>query len=243
MRQRLLVASSGLALLCLTVVAAAQQPPPASPPPPSPAATAAPPAPAAAPAASPAATPAAAPAATSPRRPGSSPYNPKIQKGIGLYAARDYAGAAVAFKDDIAAEPAAPLPYYLLAEAQIAAGSLADADASLQAGLARADTNDNVKCKILFVLADLRERQGNLENARKAWEQYAQFVASHPASNGYIATATERIRVIDQHFELDKKYAPVRQRIEQRLKETGGAAPAGSSAAPAPSSAPADGLK
>jgi predicted Zn-dependent protease len=168
---------------------------------------------------------------------GKSPYTPKVLKGNAAYAAKDYAGAVVAYKDAVAADPAAPLPYYLLAEAQIAAGSLPDADVSLKAGLAKADTNDLVKCKILFVLADLRERQGKLEEARKAWEEYAQFVTSRPASNGYVATATERIRVIDQHFELAKKSDAVKQRIEQRLKETGGA-PASSSAPPASSSTP-----
>ena len=201
MRQRLLIASSCLALLGLTVVVSAQQPPPA-------------------------AAPAPSAAVAAPARPGVSPYNAVIQKGIGLYAARDYAGAAVAFKEDIAAEPAAPLPYYLLAEAQIAGGNLADADVSLQQGLARSEKNDNIKCKILFVIADLRERQRKLGEARKAWEEYAQFATSHPEAIGYVATATERIRVIDQYLDLDKKYVAVRERIAQRLKETGGAAPA-----------------
>jgi tetratricopeptide (TPR) repeat protein len=218
MRQRVLFASSCLFVLSAALVVGAQQPPASAPAP--------------APAASPAAS-AAAPRAKA----GPSPYTPKVLKGNAAYLAKDDAGAIVAYKEAVAADPTAPLPYYLLAEAQIAAGALPDADLSLKAGLANADKNDLVKCKILFVLADLRERQGKLEEARKAWEEYAQFVTSHPASNGYVATATERIRVIDQHFELAKKSEAVKQRIEQRLKETGGA-PGASSAPPASSSAP-----
>jgi tetratricopeptide (TPR) repeat protein len=221
MRHRIVVASSCLVLVSSTLIVWAQQPPPAPAPAP----------------ASASATPGTTPAGTTRLEPkGKSPYTPKVLKGNAAYKAKDYAGAVVAYKEAIAADPAAPLPYYLLAEAQIAAGSLPDADVSLKAGLAKADTNDVVKCKLLFVLADLRERDGKLEEARKAWEDYAQFVTSHPASNGYLATATERIRVIDQHFDLGKKSAAVKARIEQRLKETGGA-PA-SSAPPAGSSAP-----
>jgi len=45
-------------------------------------------------------------------------------------------------------------------------------------------------------------------------------LSSHPNAKGYAATATERNKAIDTHVDLETKYAAVKQRIEQRLKET-----------------------
>src|SRR5262249_44940519 len=88
-----------------------------------------------------------------------------------------------------------------------------------------AGEKDDIHAKLLFVIADLRERQGKLEDAKRAWGEYAQFVTAHPEVKGYTATATERKKMIDQHAEVAKKSEAVKQRIEQRLKENGAPPP------------------
>jgi tetratricopeptide (TPR) repeat protein len=148
-----------------------------------------------------------------------SPNAAAIAKGHAAYMARDYPGAAQAYKEAVAQEGTDVAAHYFLGEAQIAAGSTAEADASFAAGLRYAGGKDDWRGKLLFVIADLRERQGKWAEAKKAWEEYGQFVATHPNVKGYAATATERVKVVDAHADLDAKYAPVRQRIEQRLKE------------------------
>jgi tetratricopeptide (TPR) repeat protein len=140
--------------------------------------------------------------------------------------ARDYPGAIQAYKEAIAQDPADPASYYFLGEAQIAAGSAAEADGTFATGLRYAGGKDEWRGKLLFVSADLRERQGKWPEAKKAWEEYAQFIATHPNAKGYAATATERVKVIDARVDLETKYAPVKQRIEQRLKENASIPPA-----------------
>jgi hypothetical protein len=148
-----------------------------------------------------------------------SPPAAALMKGHAAYMARDYAGAAQAYKEAVAKDGTDAAAYYFLGEAQIAAGTLADADASFAAALRYVGGKDDWRGKLLFVIAELRERQAKWPEAKKAWEDYAQFVATHPAVKGHTATATERVKVADARVDLETKYAPVRQRIEQRSKE------------------------
>jgi tetratricopeptide (TPR) repeat protein len=153
-------------------------------------------------------------------KPAVSPAANAISKGHGAYLARDYPGAILAYKEAIAQDAADPTSYYFLGEAQIAGGSAVEADSSFATGLRYVGSKDDWRGKLLFVIADLRERQGKWPEAKKAWEEYAQFLATHPDAKGYAATATERVKVVDARADLDTKYAPVKQRIEQRLKES-----------------------
>jgi tetratricopeptide (TPR) repeat protein len=151
---------------------------------------------------------------------GKNPYGPKIMKGHAAYGARDFQGAIAAYKDAIKDDPADPFAHYFLGEAQLAAGNIAEADASFAAGLRVVAAKDDLHAKLLFVIADLRERQGKWAEAKRAWDDYAQFLSAHPNVKGFAATATERNRVIDVRIDLEAKYTPVKQRIEQRIKET-----------------------
>jgi tetratricopeptide (TPR) repeat protein len=156
---------------------------------------------------------------------GISPYMIKILKGNSAYTARDFPGAIAAYRDAIQDDAENPLGHYMLGEAQLAAGNLAEAEASWNAGLRYVGDRDALHAKLLFVLADLRERQGKWADAKKAWDEYSAFCGSHPNANGYAATATERNKTIDTHTDLETKYAVVKQRIEQRLKENGAPPP------------------
>jgi tetratricopeptide (TPR) repeat protein len=147
--------------------------------------------------------------------------SPAISKGHAAYLARDYAGAIQAYKDATHQDGTDVAAYYFLGEALIASGSMAEADAAFTAGLRFAGGKDDWRIKLLFAMADLRERQGKWADAKKAWEEYGQFVSTHPQVKGHGASATERVKAVDAHVDLDTKYAPVRQRIEQRLKESG----------------------
>ena len=158
-------------------------------------------------------------------RTGISPYTQIILKGNVAYSTRDFQGAIGAYREAVQSIPKEPLGYYMLGEAQLAAGSVAEADAAWNAGLTNAGDKDDVHAKLLFVLADLRERQGRWDDARKAWDEYAQFCTAHPKAKGYAATATERKKMIDQHDDVAKKSEAVKQRIEQRLKENGAPPP------------------
>ncbi|HMI86162.1 MAG TPA: hypothetical protein VK550_18835 [Polyangiaceae bacterium] len=152
-------------------------------------------------------------------KPAAGPRSVAVAKGHGAYMARDYTGAIQAYKEATLQDASDPTNYYFLGEAQIAGGSMLEADASFATGLRNVGNKDDLHAKLLVVVADLRERQGKWPEAKKAWEEYAQFLSTHPGVKGYAATATERVKVVDAHTDLDTKYVPVRQRIEQRLKE------------------------
>jgi tetratricopeptide (TPR) repeat protein len=164
---------------------------------------------------------------------GISPAMIKLQKGHGAYLARDFAAAVLAYKEATAAAPAEPSGYYFLAEAELAAGNAADAEADLDKGLKNAAGSDEWHTKLLFAVGDLRERQARFVEARKAWEELAQVASAHASTKAAAASALQRIQVIEAHLELETRSAAVKQRIERRLRETGGAPPDEKSPAPA----------
>jgi TolA-binding protein len=168
---------------------------------------------------------AASPAAAKPKTGAPSPYGAKIQKGHAAYLAHDLPGAVAAYQEAVQADTADPYGYYFLGEAQLASGNLADASSSFADGIRNAGSRDDIHAKLLFVIADLREREGKWPEAKKAWEEYGQFQSSHPNAKGYAITATERMKMIDTHVDLATKYGAVKQRIEQRVKETTAPAP------------------
>lgn len=143
-------------------------------------------------------------------------------KGQGSFAARDFAGAVTAFQDAIKLDPTAMLGYYLCGEAQLEAGKPDEADAMWTAALTKKGSED-LQSRVMFVLADLKERQKNWAGAKDAWSAYQVFVTGHAAVKGYIATAEERIKRIEQRIKDEKDYAAVKERIKareaERLKE------------------------
>jgi hypothetical protein len=167
-----------------------------------------------------------------------SPYAAALAKGHAAYAARDFPAAMQAYREAITHDGSDPSGYYFLGEAQIAGGSTVEADASFAAGLRNAGNRDELRAKLLFVVADLRERQGKWLEAKKGWEEYAQFLSTHPGVKGYAATATDRVKVADARIDLDTKYAPVRQRIEDRIKENAAPPPPAPDESPRPAPAP-----
>jgi tetratricopeptide (TPR) repeat protein len=223
-----------LVTLAVSASAAAQTPaapaPPPAPAPPVPAPAAAPstPAPAAAAPAPAAAAPAPAPAAAAaapapappkPARVGPNPYSEPIQKGDAAYVARDFEGSILAFRQEIEKNPNAALGHYRLGEAQLAKGDFAEAELSWQAALRFVAKDERLKSKILFVLADLKERQKAYEDSVARWKDYDQHARAQPDSKGFPTTATDRIKRADDWKKITADSAAVKLRIEKRLKE------------------------
>ncbi len=162
----------------------------------------------------------AAPAApAAPARVGPSPYSESIQKGDGSYVARDFDGAVAAFRAEIEKNPNGALGHYRMGEAQRAKGAVEEAEQSFQAALRFVAKDERLKSKILFVLADLKERQKAYEDGVARWKEYDQHARSAPDSRGFPATATDRIKRADEWKKITADAAEVRIRIEKRIKE------------------------
>lgn len=157
---------------------------------------------------------------------GISPFMIKVLKGNAAYAARDFKASIGAYREAIQEDAENPLGHYMLGQAQLAAGNLAEAEAAWQRGLRFAGMQKMLHSKLLFVLADLHERQGNFTQAKQGFEAYAAFCRANPDIHGYPASAEGRIQAIDKREDVAKKAAVVKQRIEAREKELGVSEPA-----------------
>ncbi|MEZ4295060.1 MAG: hypothetical protein R3B70_08775 [Polyangiaceae bacterium] len=173
--------------------------------------------------AKPAAPAPAAPSAGGPRRDpqgkkGISPYTEAVVRGQNSFVARDFPGAVTAFQDAIKTDPQQMLGFYLLGEAQLEAGKPEEAEAAWTTGLGKQGTED-LNAKLLFLMADLRERAKDWPKAKESWEAYAAFLKAHPNAKGYPTTAEDRVKRIDQRIKDEKDYASVKERIKKREEE------------------------
>lgn len=139
------------------------------------------------------------------------------------YVAKDFAGARESYRKASALAPKNPLALYLLAEAELAFGNVPDADAALKSAATNADDkNPSLRAKILFLTADLLERQKKWDDAKLAWNAYGEYVGKH-ADAGAPPSAPSRVQAIDDMMKQDKAYEIVRQRILAE-KDAGAAA-------------------
>jgi tetratricopeptide (TPR) repeat protein len=143
------------------------------------------------------------------------------KQGNDKYEAKDIPAAIELYKKATALQPRNPLGHYLLGEAQLGAGDLVAAEAAwLQAEQVADAGPPGLKAKVLFVIADLRERQKKWDDAKAAWQKYADFAAKVPDGGAFPDSAQSRSQMIDDMLKQDKSYEVVRQRIRD---EDGGA--------------------
>jgi tetratricopeptide (TPR) repeat protein len=153
--------------------------------------------------------------------PHASKFIQAVVRGNAKFASRDFAGAVQVFREAIQLEPKNPLGHYLLGEAQSALGNLSEAEASWTQAENVADKDPVIKTKVLFCLADLKERQKKWDDAKSGWQRYKEFVSSHADAGGAPASADARIQAIDTALKQDKAYEIVRRRIAAEKKDAG----------------------
>ena len=149
---------------------------------------------------------------------GISPYAEAIAKGEGAYVARDLPGAITSFQDAIKLDTEKRLGFFRLGEAQLESGKPDEADSTWATALGKKGTDD-LNAKLLFVIADLRERQHKWQAAKDAWAAYSAFLQNHAKVNGYPATATERTKQADRRMKDEVDYGAVKDRIAKRELE------------------------
>jgi tetratricopeptide (TPR) repeat protein len=141
-------------------------------------------------------------------------YSALCAQGNAKYASRDWDGAVETYRKAIERSPHQGLGYYLLGEAQLAANNLADADVSwARAALEVGEKDPALRARVLFVIADLKERQKRREDAKAAWQTYLDWASRFPDAGVFPATARSRLAVLETVIKQDKAYEVVRQRI------------------------------
>ncbi len=160
---------------------------------------------------------AAASASASSAQPKNAPskeYLKLCEAGNAKYAGRDFAGAIDQYRKAIELTPKHALAFFLMGEAQLAAGNLTEADAAWnRAALESSDQDPSLRAKVLFVTADLRERQKRWDDAKAAWQVYLDWATKYPNANTFPGSAQSRLQVIDTMLKQDKAYDVVRERI------------------------------
>ena len=136
-----------------------------------------------------------------------------IALGNTKYISRDFPAAIETYRKAIALQPTQALGHYLLGEAQLATGNVTEAEASFVAADNVADRNPGVKVKVLFCLADVKERQKKWDDAKAAWQRYNDYAQAHSDAGAMPASATARLQAIDEALKQDKVYEAVRARI------------------------------
>lgn len=145
-----------------------------------------------------------------------SKYAQACAQGNAKYGARDFQGAIAQYRGAVELDAKNPLGLYLLGEAQLAAGNIPEADASWNRALAvSSDKDPAMHARILFVLADLKERQWKWEDAKTAWQTYIDYAGRFPNAGAFPASAHSRQQVIDAMLKQDKAYEIVRKRIAE----------------------------
>ncbi len=153
-------------------------------------------------------------------------------EGNGKYLARDFPGAIASYRSAVQLAPKNPFPQYLLGAAQLASGNMVEAEASLKQAELYSDKRDAVlRAKILFMTADLKERQKKWAEAKAAWQLYSEWVFTQSNGGMFPLSSAARVKAIDDVMKLDTSMEIVRQRIAENADGNfGGAATSGADA-------------
>lgn len=150
---------------------------------------------------------------------GISPFWEAIKKGDDALAARDVDGAKTQYQEAIKSQPQHPMGHYRLGEVELTKGNFKGAEESWQSALRFVGQDGTMKGKVLFVLADVKERQRSLEEAKNGWNAYEGHSKAATQAKTYPETPPDRVKRIDEWKKLETDYASVKERIALRLAE------------------------
>jgi tetratricopeptide (TPR) repeat protein len=133
--------------------------------------------------------------------------------------ARDFDTAIAKYRSIIAEDPRNALAHYRIAQAQALKGDFNEAEQAYFAALRFSGTNDALRAKVLFCIADLRERQKAYEAAVDAWTEYEKQGVKMPRATPHVAVAAERKNRIAEWKKTSAVAAETKARNARRLKE------------------------
>lgn len=154
-----------------------------------------------------------------------------VSKGNEKYVAKDYAAAIDTYRKAMQLAPKNALGPYLLAEAYLANGNMSEADSAIAQAVEIAPTESKqaalaLRARVLFLRADVYEREKKWAEARTAWQVYVDVANRVSADGGaYPNSGLERIKALQKVIDMEKPYAAVRERIAADKADAGKPAP------------------
>ncbi|MCW5838185.1 MAG: tetratricopeptide repeat protein, partial [Labilithrix sp.] len=151
-----------------------------------------------------------------------SEYMETLAKGNARFVAKEHTAAIDTYKRAIQLSPKNPLGHLLLAEAYLATGNLGEADAAIQQAYEADTKNATLRSHVLFLRADVFEREKKWDQAKLAWQAYTEHSAKLGADAGaYPQSGAERLKAIQKVMDLEKAYVVVRERIAAEKADAG----------------------
>jgi len=151
---------------------------------------------------------------------GISPFTETLLRGDKAVVLRDFEGALAAYREALAKEPENALGHYRVGETQMLKGDLREAELAFSAGLSVvAAQSAALKAKLLFALADVRERQKAYDEASAKWTEYEALCVAQKDTPGFpAASGAERKKVVEAWKKLSADSLAVKARIEKGMR-------------------------
>jgi len=150
---------------------------------------------------------------------GLSPFAEAMHRGDDAAIARDFPKAKEAYQAALSLSPKQAQAHYRIGQVEALAGKLSDAETAYNDALRFVENDPTLHATLLFVLADLKERQGQRDAAIKAWQAYADYLKTESQAKGYPGTADERRKRLIRYNELVVESKVVKDRADLRVKE------------------------
>lgn len=133
--------------------------------------------------------------------------------------ARDFDAALAKYRAVVSEDPRNALAHYRIAQAQAMKGDLHEAEQAYFAALRFSGTDDALRARVLFCIADLRERQKAYDAAVEAWTEYEKQGVKAPDSTPHVAVAAERKNRIAEWKKALASAEQTKARAARRLSE------------------------
>ena len=142
-----------------------------------------------------------------------SQYMETIVKATALFQSKNRTGAVDTYRMAIQLNPRHPLAHLMLAQAYVSMGNLGEADAAIAQAFDTETKDARLRSHVLFVRADLFERQQKWDQAKVAWQAYMEHAAKFADAGAFPQSGAERLKALEKVAEQDKAYVAVRERI------------------------------
>lgn len=142
-----------------------------------------------------------------------------LKEGDRAALAGDGAGAVAKYRLILAEDPRNALVHYRVGQVQAMNGELSAAEQAYFAALRFSGTDDALRAKVMFCIADLRERQRAYDAAVDAWTEYEKQGLKAPSATPHVGTAAARKARAAEWKRALSAAAETKARIERRARE------------------------
>jgi tetratricopeptide (TPR) repeat protein len=131
----------------------------------------------------------------------------------------DAATALAKYRLILAEDPRNALVHYRVGQVQAIKGERNEAEQAYFAALRFSGSDDALRAKVLFCIADLRERQRAYDAAVDAWTEYETQGVKAPSAAPHAGVAAERKTRIAEWKRALLAAAETKARVERRARE------------------------